>query len=627
MLKRTLLTLLLPIVLISCDKQNSEPFERSDLSDFLHLKERFEKNSVNPDSTIYISQKLLALVKDQANDSLLSEAYLYRGTAFETSQLYDSSVYYFKKALEISSSISNKNRAYNGLGSAYYFLGQLDSALHFYQKSAEQIAEPEQSKQYLSMAYSNIGKVLNASDLDTEAIDYFKRAIQIAKDEDLIMQELPPLLNISTVFMKSDQFDSAIHYALEVERRSLENEIPYGVAKANYVLATAHLGLNRPSRALNESLKAEEIYLEINSPRDLNSTRFLRAKILHELSSYAESLHLINNLEGPFNDGLREQILEYKAKNLFGLKKWNEAYKAYEEFHNFYAQVVEKNREGELAALQYQFDTKAKTAEIRSLQNENTIAQLQLNQRNMWIITICILMILAIAFGLMYLKNSRIRNEKQVADLETKLLRTQLNPHFLFNAMGAIQQYIFSKEEPQKISDYLGKFSRLTRMILNYSKEEFISLEEEITFIYHYVELQQIRFENPFDFELIIDPELDQEETLIPPMLTQPFIENAIEHGLLHKKSKGLIKLKITEVSSDEIEVIVEDDGVGRKQAASFKKHANHRSFATEITKERLKLLQSKLNKRTNFKIIDLVDNQEQSMGTRIHLNIPLIKA
>ena len=175
------------------------------------------------------------------------------------------------------------------------------------------------------------------------------------------------------------------------------------------------------------------------------------------------------------------------------------------------------------------------------------------------------------------------------------------------------------------ISDYLGKFSKLTRMILNYSKQELITLEEELQFLNHYVELQKIRFEEPFVFTVTLADELDPEELLIPPMLTQPFIENAIEHGFLHKAEKGHIHMSIEEIDKN-IRIKVTDDGIGRTQAAMFQKKTQHQSMATQITKDRLKLIQKRLKRKTHLLVTDLLDQQQNVAGTEVQLNIPLIR-
>jgi sensor histidine kinase YesM len=150
--------------------------------------------------------------------------------------------------------------------------------------------------------------------------------------------------------------------------------------------------------------------------------------------------------------------------------------------------------------------------------------------------------------------------------MQQRLLRSQMNPHFLFNSLASIQNFII-KEKPSLASDYLGRFSKLMRQILNSTAVEYVPLEEEISSIENYLALQKVRYRDMFDYTLEVDEEIDTETTRIPPMLAQPFIENAIEHGILHKGSKGNIGVRFN-LENDQVRVFeVEDDGIGREKA------------------------------------------------------------
>ena len=173
-----------------------------------------------------------------------------------------------------------------------------------------------------------------------------------------------------------------------------------------------------------------------------------------------------------------------------------------------------------------------------------------------------------------------------------------MNPHFIFNSLASIQNSIIN-EEPKKASKYLARFSKLVRSILDSTVQEFIPLEQEITTIENYLELQKIRFPEKFDYTIEVDERLDTESVQIPPMLTQPFIENSIEHAIKHKDSKGKIDVRF-KLQNGTLELEVEGDGIGRQRAMEIhnQQDQGHKSMATAITLERIRILSEKLQEK-----------------------------
>jgi LytS/YehU family sensor histidine kinase len=198
-----------------------------------------------------------------------------------------------------------------------------------------------------------------------------------------------------------------------------------------------------------------------------------------------------------------------------------------------------------------------------------------------------------------------------------------MNPHFLFNSLSSIQNFIIRKK-PVEASDYLSRFSKLVRQILNNSVEEYVVLEDEIGSIENYLELQKIRYSNMFDYSIVVDNEIDPETILIPPMLAQPFIENSIEHGFKYKDGKGIMKIRF-ELNGSLIHFEVEDDGVGREKAKQISKGQNkdHRSMSTKITRDRLKVLKKRFGKKITLAITDLKDEKGNPVGTKVCFDIP----
>jgi sensor histidine kinase YesM len=193
-----------------------------------------------------------------------------------------------------------------------------------------------------------------------------------------------------------------------------------------------------------------------------------------------------------------------------------------------------------------------------------------------------------------------------------------MNPHFIFNTLASIQTFIL-QEDPEKASRYLAKFSKLVRNILDNSAEEYVTLSQEISTVESYLELQKLRYAGKFDYSLHMDEEIDTEEIYVPPMLCQPFIENALEHGIKHKMEPGRIDIDMS-LQEGDLVIQITDDGVGRERAKEIEAalQSNHRSMSTSITTDRLKIINKKTGKRIHFEIADLKDIDGKATGTRV---------
>ena len=216
--------------------------------------------------------------------------------------------------------------------------------------------------------------------------------------------------------------------------------------------------------------------------------------------------------------------------------------------------------------------------------------------------------------------------QQKVAELEMQALRAQMNPHFIFNCLSSINRFIF-KNDNKVASDYLTRFSRLIRMVLMHSQKKLIPLEDELEMLRLYLDLERLRFKDAFDYSITTTNIVDAGAIFIPPLLLQPFCENAVWHGLMHKEEKGHLKIIINELNGEEkkaLHCIIEDDGIGRKKAAEFKSKSaeNEKSMGLKITTERLALLNQENNFSTFYKIEDMLDENNEVAGTRVQLKI-----
>lgn len=216
-----------------------------------------------------------------------------------------------------------------------------------------------------------------------------------------------------------------------------------------------------------------------------------------------------------------------------------------------------------------------------------------------------------------------IENKRLLITSEQKALRSQMNPHFIFNSLNSIRRYILENDNDTADS-YLTSFASLMRLVLENSKHNYIKLNVEIETLKRYLELERMRFDDSFIFKINVDKSLNTSEINIPPMLIQPYLENAIWHGLAPKKSDGILILNF-EISKDEFLICnIEDNGIGRINASEIaKKRKNHTSTGLKNIEERLELINTITNSETTVEIIDLYDNQHKAQGTKVVIKIP----
>jgi ligand-binding sensor domain-containing protein len=242
------------------------------------------------------------------------------------------------------------------------------------------------------------------------------------------------------------------------------------------------------------------------------------------------------------------------------------------------------------------------------------------------VLLIVVALILSIRWRIRQIKNREKRKtelNKKIAHIESQALRAQMNPHFIFNTLSSIQHYI-SNNDTDAALKYLSKFAKLMRKIMDNSKQPMISVAEEIHALELYLELEVMRFDKKFEYTIDIEPSIDQNYDRIPSMLIQPYVENAIIHGLLPKESAGRIVISLRR-QDHMLLCTIEDNGIGREKSKEFRKNRvqQHKSMGMSITKERLSILNSSLNSKLNAEILDLYEGG-QPAGTKVLLYIPL---
>jgi hypothetical protein len=287
--------------------------------------------------------------------------------------------------------------------------------------------------------------------------------------------------------------------------------------------------------------------------------------------------------------------------------------------------------------MQYEFDKKEQLAKaeqekkdalaLKELQNQKT------RQREYYLIGGAFLLLIVIGM-IGYFRSKRRRDKeqltiifrKQLAQAETKALRAQMNPHFIFNCLNSINSFVINQQH-EIASDYLIKFSKLIRLILDNSRSETISIEKELETLKLYVLLESARYENKFKCVYHIGDNVNTNSIMIPPMLIQPYVENAIWHGLIQKEGDGTITIEINKkvvIDKETLHISITDDGIGREKAAELKsKSATHKSHGLKVTSQRIEMMNKLNSTGAQVRIIDLKDDQGRAAGTKVELIIP----
>ena len=374
-----------------------------------------------------------------------------------------------------------------------------------------------------------------------------------------------------------DYFNSAIDYL--------------GISGEKQELDLVFNNLGKLYLQKGDLIQAELYLLKVLSQGSKSGELSQNYKLLSELYFKKNQLQLAYNYQN-----LYLSILEYNAFSTEGSKV---------------LQLTESNlREERERLISYQKET---------LQAKEIIT-IKLTRQIFIIVIFVVVLVLLIFFLIFRSRQNKLKQSQKEAELSQSLLRSQMNPHFIFNAMSGIQSYIYS-HEPEKSSQFLVNFSRLIRLILENSSIEFIPLELELEIIEKYLTTQKMRFEDRFDFKLNIDQLLVENQALIPPMITQPFIENAIEHGQLHTLVDGCINITITD-ENNMLKIVISDNGVGRKGSKNTQKIKKHNSMAIDITSERIRIINQKYKTKGNLKIRDYDELNE--IGTEVIIKIPL---
>lgn len=531
---------------------------------------------------------------------------------------------YAREALEISKKIhfpKGEGLANNSLGAYYLQVGDLEEALAYVLAAEKVYKSAGDLSANLLAVYNNLGIIYNRTGETQKAIGVYKDAILLAEKEGIAQSQAILYNNLGSAYDNLKQYDSALWAFEKVKEVSLKAGIQVGVMMANSNLGSVYYSLGELDESEEEYLKGLKIAEDGQFTRNVATILLGLADVYSGQSKlsasedyYKRGLKIAEEIQALplIQDGYEGlALVQEKRGNLSGalqsFRRWQQARDS----------IYSQEKIQTLEELKARYESEKKEAEILALSQENEIQSLELAQKNQVLIFGGVGMLLLASLGYSYFQRKKLKSEAQMAEIEQRFLRSQLNPHFIFNALSSIQNFML-KSEGKTASRYLGKFSKLMRQVLENSRLEFIPLEEEIRMLENYLEIQKILVQKDFEFRIECLGELDPTQVSIPPMFVQPFLENAIQHGL--KDSEGRIEVAF-KLAGEYIEISVRDNGVGILATAQAKE--NHRSLATSIIRERINNYNQKLKNRIQLKMRDRSEQNEQ--GTEVQLLVPFL--
>jgi len=581
--------------------------------------------------------------------------------------------YFFNESKKVAYH-SGQSYALNQLGRRYRDISQFSKAIDLHQGALD-VATEADNLEFKVYSLNMLSVIYRRGDAIKSALDYNQEALELAETVENPSEGLKRSINVSlngigNIYQTLEQYDLAISQF----RRSLklEEELgnPLGLAINHQNIGECQefqgdlegaLQSYRTSLAFNEEIENEKgkvicknsiakVYIlqdrldeatEILEPTLINSIEIgdkLITSLIYINLGWAQlkqkeyrrakenlirGLDLAKKYSVPSNISLAYNHLS-DLSELQGNYKL--AYDYYKRAQEFDEEIANERNLRYVSDVIDRYNTEKKSNEIEVLAKENEIVRLKLRRSNTsFLVGGFGLLLLAGVLYILYRQN-QLKNDKKLLTLEQSMLRSQMNPHFLFNSLNSIKLYIINNEKKNAVH-YLNKFSKLIRKILEASSLKEISLAEELETVELYMNIENIRFSNEIIFSITIDEEIDVHTVKIPSLILQPFLENALWHGLSSKDGEKQIDLHISKGSENFINISISDNGVGREAAEVIKKSKvlKRKSVGIEITKERLANFSRDFQNTFDVMMVDLYDKKNKSSGTRVILHIPTI--
>jgi tetratricopeptide (TPR) repeat protein len=584
------------------------------------IKEALLVVDQNPDSAIAIVDEVLPILRFGQKE-LKGFCFLVKGDAYYNKNRFVESKNAYLMSIDLYRQSSKKDKMamlYNNLGLSYYSNAQYDSAMVVFLESLK-LESANQNQEGIAKSYQNIGLVYYQIGNNAKFLDYMKKALLLYERLNDNIRFAEAANNMAIAYAADEDYDNAQLYYNKAYKAFDEYGDQVNVGNVLNNIGNLYFYKGQYKQAEENLRRALEIFQKMGNIQGMIHSHTRLGDVLSKNFKTSEAMMHYMVCE-ELNKGL--DIKDLQLKNLQSLL---EAYKEIEDFESalriseqYYSlrdSIFSIDKLQTIVEVERKFELEKQRNELDAISQKRTLMVLAITGLGLLILFMG-------GFIFLWLRHLKIKERQRLMTLEYKVLRNQLNPHFLFNALSTIQYYVLENKMVEAI-EYLGDFSQLIRMVLQYSQEEYVSLENEARILETYLNIQTRRFDNRFSYLLHIDESVDKSKVLIPPMLAQPFIENAIELGNLNSGAVGSLWISFS-ISNNQLKYRLQDNGVGMiPNGFDSQKGVDHHSMAVMLTRERLKLInQGEPRHPVLFETMDLVKYGKS--GQLVEFSIPL---
>ena len=557
--------------------------------------------------------------------NLIQIIYDFAGKQEEKFRYYTDKVVFYKS----HGPIENTANCYHGIAGYYLYVANYDKAIEYYMR-ARDVYKTFDSIGVIN-EYVFIGNAYLRWGSLEKAEEYLKAGLKGSIRLDRLDNIIYCYNNLTDLYLTRHDYKQALQSSFGLLNRYPRPSPEY--IAINYVnIAAVYLQRHEPDSALfylkaAEKIRQQEKVIMIAPYGNLEIDYYYYVYFM----ATGDKMQAYQRLEAALHEAQLSRyipiVLKYtKELHSFLLKQGDslQSLRYLLQYQDIQDSLIAMNTRARIATFEIEQQQKQNENEIETLQAEKS--------HQVYYYLIAGVVLLLIVIGVMSrFRYKRKRDEeqlrtefkKQLAQAETIALRSQMNPHFIFNCLNSINSFVIEQKH-EIASDYLIKFSKLIRLILDNSRCEKISIEKELEALKLYVLLESARFDNKFTCIYNIAEDVNPSAVMIPPMLLQPFVENAIWHGLMQKETAGTITLEIKKQDEEFLKISITDDGIGREKAAELKsKSATHKSHGLKVTSERIEMMNKLNSTGAHVNIVDLKDEHGNATGTKVELTIP----
>ncbi|MGB0525822.1 MAG: tetratricopeptide repeat-containing sensor histidine kinase [Flammeovirgaceae bacterium] len=581
------------------------------------------------DSAIHFYHEALALANTNNLQALAGALHNNLGSMYRFKGDFEKAKFNLKKCIQAGKTLKDTTliiAATNGLGLIYMNLGILDSALQTY-LSAERIATAQGSQTSLVDIKTNITNIYLKHREGNVSKEYILQTLRLAEKTNYLQGQVQAYQHLGAYEFYHKNYDDSFEYLTKgikinekVGNAYLQVYLLQGIGNIHFQRKAYEKAIEVNKQGIDIAL-ASKVELTLPLLYANTASNYVELKQYQNAIIYANKTIEVIEKTGQLENGYNCYL--YLAKAHEGLGQIGKAYEAFKTYEQKKAEFLEEEKSKQLAEMETKYETAKKESENVILSQKNELQAIEIAQKNQLLFLSVIAFLLIGAAAYFWFQQRAAKSKSNMAELEQRFLRSQLNPHFIFNALSSIQHFML-KNEAKKAGFYLAKFGKLMRQILENSRQEFIPIEEEVKMLENYMDLQNAKSKHHFDYHIQVDEAIDPESFSIPPMFTQPFVENAIEHGISALAHKGKINVSFTK-EKEFIRIQVKDNGQGiyQNQAINVSHPKEHHSLATTIIKERIDSYNKALKQKIQLLIEEMNNEHNEVIGTHVELKVP----